>query len=147
MEPVKKLRWEATVIHCMGWFSALTPLYLRTAYGTDPAFRGAKIIYSVMPGNEPTTIDPKFIKKMVADGIPNRHFKEFGEPPYDVKTLHKMAMKFSHAVVFATDQPDPELLEYAQKLKLHILTKDQAKEDLSGYVDFYNFLNENGKKK
>jgi starch synthase len=147
METVKKLRWEATVIHCMGWFSALTPLYIRTAYNTDPSFRGSKVVYSVMPGPEPAVVDPKFIKKMVADGIPNRHFKEFGEPPYDVKTLHKMAIKFSSGVVFATDEPDSELLEYAQKLKLPVLLKEQVKEDLSGYVDFYNQLSTNGKKK
>ena len=38
VETVKKLRWDASVVHCTGWITALTPLYLKHKYNEDPSF-------------------------------------------------------------------------------------------------------------
>ena len=47
LETVKKLRWNPDIIHCHGWLSALIPLYIKTAYREEPAFRDSKIVYSL----------------------------------------------------------------------------------------------------
>ena len=43
LETVKKLRWIPDVIHCHGWMSALTALYIKRMYADDPCLRNAKI--------------------------------------------------------------------------------------------------------
>ena len=35
VDTVRKLRWDPSVIHCIGWISALAPLYLKRAYADD----------------------------------------------------------------------------------------------------------------
>ena len=47
LETVKKLRWNPDIIHCHGWLSALIPLYVKTAYREEPAFRESKVVYSL----------------------------------------------------------------------------------------------------
>ena len=47
LETVKKLRWIPDVIHCHGWMSALTALYIKRMYADDPCLRNAKIVYSI----------------------------------------------------------------------------------------------------
>ena len=39
LETVKKLRWIPDVIHCHGWMSALTALYIKRMYATILASR------------------------------------------------------------------------------------------------------------
>ena len=38
LETVKKLRWSPDIVHCLGWFTALVPLYLKNIYHDDPVF-------------------------------------------------------------------------------------------------------------
>jgi len=47
LETVKKLKWVPDIIHCQGWMTALTPLYIKKAYAEDPCFRNSKIIFSL----------------------------------------------------------------------------------------------------
>jgi len=47
IETVKKLRWEADIVHCIGWITALTPLFIKQLYADDPSFRTSKILYSL----------------------------------------------------------------------------------------------------
>ena len=47
IETVRKLRWDAGVVHCQGWMSALTPLYVKRVYADDPSFRDSKVVYSL----------------------------------------------------------------------------------------------------
>ena len=37
METVRKLQWDVRIVHCMGWMSALSTLYLRRLYDSEPA--------------------------------------------------------------------------------------------------------------
>ena len=47
LETVKKLRWSPDIVHCIGWFSGLLPIYLKNNYLDDPLFMNSKVIYSV----------------------------------------------------------------------------------------------------
>jgi starch synthase len=42
METVKKLRWVPDIIHCHGWFTALTPLFVKRGYAMIPVSRMPK---------------------------------------------------------------------------------------------------------
>ena len=69
METVKKLRWEPDVIHCNGWISALTPLYLKHMYNEDPIYNGTKIVYSLYDDAFPVPFDARLAEKLKQDGI------------------------------------------------------------------------------
>lgn len=145
METLKKLRWEADIIHCQGWFSALIPLYIKSQYKGDPSIRQAKIIYSVTPEPAPAVIDEGFTRKLILDGIEKKHTKEH-VAPFDVNTLHRMAIRYSDAVVIADPNADPELAEYARSLKKHVITPDMLVGGNDAYVDLYKKLAPNDKK-
>ena len=47
LETVKKLRWNPDIVHCHGWMTALTPLYIKKAFGDEPSFRESKVVFSL----------------------------------------------------------------------------------------------------
>jgi starch synthase len=44
IETVKKFGWAPDIIHCHGWMTSLIPLYLKTAYKTEPLFQNSKVV-------------------------------------------------------------------------------------------------------
>ncbi len=38
LETVKKLNWSPNIVHCMGWMSAIVPIYQKQLINTDPLF-------------------------------------------------------------------------------------------------------------
>ena len=76
IETVRKLRWESDLVVCTGWISALTPLYLKTVYSEDPAFRHAKITVSS------DDIDPAIIEYAKASGKPFLPYNPDGGTDY-----------------------------------------------------------------
>jgi len=47
LETIKKLRWQPEIVHCNGWFSMITPLFVKKAYHDDPLFAKSKVVISV----------------------------------------------------------------------------------------------------
>lgn len=125
LETAKKLRWDPKIIHCSGWVTALVPIYLKRIYGDDPSFKGAKIVYSILPGKINAPIDPNFLSKLKADGISSRDLKKFQDLSLDTNMFHRMAVDFSHAVIIHDPDIDPGLLEYIMQTGKPVLTPDQ----------------------
>ncbi len=140
LETAKKLRWEPAVIHCAGWMSSLIPLYLKRIYNDDLSFKGAKVVYTVTPDTVSTSIDPRFLTKLKADGIPVRDIKKFSSLPFDTNLLHRLAIEYAHAVVFQSNDIDPELLEYVKasgKPYKIIENSDNASDE---YAEFFKSI-------
>ena len=140
METVRKLRWEPDVVHCTGWITALSPMYLRHLYADDPSFAGARIVYTVAPGEMTAGVDPDLFNKLKDDGFTDKELKQFKNLPLDTKLLHRMAISSSDAVIFLTDEPDLDLLEFARKRKLPVLLREQIDENFEAYDEFYKKL-------
>ena len=70
VDTVRKLRWDPSVIHCIGWISALAPLYLKRAYADDPSFRSSKIVYSLYDKRFDGTLDPRMVENCVPTVFP-----------------------------------------------------------------------------
>ena len=47
VETVKKFGWAPDIVHCHGWMTSLIPLYLKTAYKSEPLFEDAKVVTSI----------------------------------------------------------------------------------------------------
>lgn len=114
VETVKKLRWDASVVHCTGWITALTPLYLKHKYNEDPSFRTGKIVVSLVPDAFEGTLDPRFVEKLRMEGFTPEQLAVLGDAPVDYKTLMRIAIDNADAVMEAIPGADPELIEYAK---------------------------------
>lgn len=141
MDTVKKLRWETSIVHCMGWMTSLAPVYIRKVRGAMPTLRKAKIIYTILPEQTPVDFQGEnLLKKLHAEGIPKSELAEFVGQPITPATFHKLAIKHSTVVVFATPEPDPELVEYANAKEVKIMTMEEVADNDPKYLELYNTL-------
>lgn len=137
-ETVRKLRWDAEIVHTAGWVTGLMPLYLRNIFPEDPSYSRAKIIYSVLPGEISGGVDAEFFAKLISDGIPAEALEPFRDMSLDTRLIHRMAMQYADAVIFHTPEVDPELLEFAQQKGLKIgyaAEMDDSGKDMAAYYN------------
>lgn len=115
-ETVKKLRWEPSIVHCTGWITALTPLYLKTVFADDPVFRNTKIVYSLFDYDFEGTLDGRMAEKLRADGIPAEALAALGADgtPVDAMMLHKLAIDHADAIAVSSEGIPAEIIEYAK---------------------------------
>ena len=138
METVKKLRWEASIISCMGWIAALSPLYIRNLYNADPSARSARIIYTVMPGEMPETLAPEMRDKLIADGIPETELSDIDFS--DSSSLHKLAIRNSDGVVLFQGTPgSDDYADYARSLGIPVMMAP-VEEAGPDFIDFYHTI-------
>lgn len=140
LETAKKLRWDPVVIHCAGWFSSLIPLYLKRLYNDDLSFKGAKVVYTVTSDKLSNPLDERFLTKLKADGVPVRDIKKFSSMTPDTDMLHKMAIDYSHAVVFRDPEVSPELIEYVKESGKPYLVIDNPDKEADAYAEFFKSL-------
>lgn len=134
METVKKLRWEPDIIHCHGWISALTPLYLKHMYNDEPIFAKSKVIYSLYNDAYPQPFDERLAEKMKKDGIIPEDIAPIEGKPVDHTALTKLAIAHSHGVIQYSPDINPEILEYIKELGIPFLP---YQEDDSNYIERY----------
>lgn len=140
IETVRKLRWESEVIHCSGWISALVPLYIREFYKNDPTITNSKLVYSLFGRNFDGTLDPRFVEKLKMDKFTDEQLKALGEGAVDAIALNKLAIDYADAIVQATDDVAPELVEYARASGKPFLPFNPDADRDQAYFDFYQSL-------
>lgn len=142
IETVKKLRWEPAVIHCMGWISALAPLYLKRMYHDDPSFANSKIVYDLRPEAFEGTLDPRFAEKLLMNQFEEADIEALGKDPVDFTTLNKIAMDYADAIVVSAPDVAPELIEYAKATGKPLLeyAEDENADMANRTVEFYKSL-------
>lgn len=146
METVRKLRWEPDVFHCMGWITALVPMYIRRMYAADASIADAKMVYTVLPGEITGELAEAMTEKLAADGMSEEDRKIFGDKPLDTNIMHRLAIAYSDGVIFLTDEPDPELMAFAKERGLPCLLKEDVEGKPEKYDEFYKALMADGKK-
>ncbi len=127
LETVKKLRWNPDVIHCYGWMSALIPLYVKTGFKDEPAFRDAKVVFSLCDEGFTSNFGDKYCEKLLTRGMTEQDAGKF-ESPFSYIELMKKAIEFSDGIVKHSREADKDLYQYAGKLK-------KARIDCSTHVD------------
>ena len=141
METAKKLRWDPKIISVAGWISALVPMYIKKMYSDDTSFKGAKVVYTVVPGKVSAPIDERIFAKLKEDGFTARDTKKFQGLPLDTNLLHRMAIDYSHAIIVQDPEVDPELLEYIKSTGKPLLLPEQIEAGGNdAYAEFYNSL-------
>lgn len=139
VETVRKLRWYPGIIHCSGWITALNPLYIKSKYADDPAFKNSKIVYSLFGNGFEGTLDKRFAEKIAMDGIDTAALESIIGGDVDYIAINKLAIDHADAIVAATDDVPAELIEYAQASGKPFLPFPGL-ENPQAYADFYNTL-------
>lgn len=138
LETVKKLRWTPTLVHCSGWMSALTPLFLKKMYADTPFFEKTKIILSLDNDEYATPFSSKFTNKILGGGILNSDIRGIAGLPVGYEDLMRLAIDYSDAIVLASEHVNQRLLNYAQNSGKPLMP--YAGEDKEAYLNFYNGL-------
>lgn len=140
VETVKKLRWDASVVQCTGWVTALTPLYLKHKYNEDPSFRTGKIVVSLLPDGFEGTLDPRFREKLLMDGFTPEQLAVLGDEPVDYRKLMRIAIDNADAIMEALPGADADLLEYAKATGKPFLPYSADGDRAQAIADFYTAL-------
>lgn len=134
LETVKKLRWAPSVIHCTGWITALSPLYLKKKFAEDPTFTDTKVVYSLFNAPFEGSLDAKLHDKLLMDGFTEEDLSAL-EGKTDYKALNRLGIAHSDAVAISSENIDQELVDYALKSGKPVL--EYKGDDHGAYHDFY----------
>ena len=146
METVKKLRWVPDIIHCHGWMTALTPLYIKKAYADDPSFRNSKIVYSAYNDDFQQAFPENFSEKLLLDGIEDSDIEAIKNKQVSFADLSKLAMKYSDGVIQGSEAINPEILEFAQSNPTPFLPYQTPDAYIDAYNNFYDVVWEEANK-
>ena len=140
IETVRKLRWNPSVIHCCGWITALSMVYMRELYNDDPSFRDAKIVYSLWDDEFAQPLDSRMGVKLKMDGMSDEVVADILDKPVDFKALTKLALKYCDAVVQHSANVDPEILDMARATGLPFLPYEEGPQFVEKCLEFYKTL-------
>ena len=145
LETVKKLRWTPDVIHCHGWMTALTPLYIKKAFATDPFFKNAKVVYSVYGDDFSRPFSTNFCNKLKLEGIEDDDVMDILNKEVSFNDLTKFALSYADGAVIASEKVNDELKSYiANSSKLYLPTPN-PESYADEYNEFYTKVLENAK--
>lgn len=136
LETVKKLGWKPDIIHCHGWMTALTPLYIKKLYHNDPHFADAKVIYSVYDNGFNKNWDPKFYEKLKFDGFDDKDIHDLKD--VDFLALTKKAIQVSDGVVQGSGEIDEEIAKVIEASEIPFLEYYSEETCVKPMNEFYD---------
>ena len=137
LETVRKLNWKPSVVHCMGWMSAVAPLYLKKVFADDPLFRDVKVVVSLCNDRFTEPLSAEFAKKVAKEGVEDEKLENLATASYE--NLYRFVIDYADGVVVASADADKSLVEYARqsgKPLLEYQSIDEA-ELFDNYNRFY----------
>jgi starch synthase len=139
LETVKKLRWNPDIIHCHGWLSALIPLYVKTAYREEPAFRDSKIVYSLYDQAFKQDFHDKYPEILLTKDMTASDAGSF-QTPIDYNSVMKKAIEFSDGIICNSPSVDPSLPAYAKEKGIKVLDGNASTMSAETINDFYSTI-------
>ncbi len=138
METVKKLRWTPDVIHCLGWMTALAPLYIKKAYNQDPFFKNSKVIYSLFEDDFKMPFRSLFADKLLLDGIEPSDVAHLKNSDIDYVKLNQLAIDYSDGVIQSMPNTNTDVVNYIQSIGKKFLPYKEDEDYADDYVRFYD---------
>ena len=136
LETVKKLGWAPDLVHCHGWFSSLTPLYLKKGFNENPLFSESKVIYSIYDDDFSEKLQQDFINKVKLDGISDDDVKHFVDGNY--VSLNKAAIDNSDAIIIGSEKINDEVRAYLEASGKPFLEFQEEENYIDAYNEFYD---------
>ena len=139
IETVKKFGWAPDIVHCHGWMTSLIPLYLKTAYRSEPLFQHSKIITSIYNNKVKNVFSDDFIIKASINDLESEDLSVFQNN--GSISLLKGATAFSDAMILGSENIEDPVFEEIKMTDKPILDY-QGVEELATYLEFYNSVME-----
>ena len=140
LETVRKLNWSPTIVHCMGWMSAVTPIYLKKVFNDDPLFRDVKVVVSLCDDKFTKPLDSNFMERIANEGVEDENLQELSLPSHE--NLYRFVIDYAAGIVVASEKADAALVEYARQSGKPMLEyQDPTSEEcFDNYNRFYENL-------
>ena len=140
LETVKKLRWQPTIVHCHGWFSAIVPMYLKKVFYDDPLFRDVKIVLSLGDDKFEGSLAVDFKQKLEGESVMDSAMTVLENPTYE--NLYRFVIEYADGIIVTSENANKELVEYARSRGKHVLDYQEcdSKELFDNYEKFYGEL-------
>ena len=136
LETVKKLNWSPNIVHCMGWMSAIVPIYLKKVFNDDPLFRDVKVVVSLYNDGFEGSLDKNMKAKIESDGINEPELDYLSDPTY--VNLMKFVIKYADGIVYAGDNIAPEIMSFVESEGKPVLECNSQSDDyVERYYEFY----------
>ena len=140
LETVKKLNWTPSIVHCMGWMSAVMPIYLKKVFNDDPLFRDVKVVVSLCDDRFAQPLDANFKNRIANEGVVDPKLEDLTLPSYE--NLYRFVIDYADGIIVTSANADPALVEYARQSGKPMLEyQDPASpECFDNYDSFYESL-------
>lgn len=140
LETVRKLNWTPTVVHCMGWMSAITPIYLKKVFNDDPLFRDVKVVVTLCNDRFEQNLSEGLDQKIANEGVKDENLANLSSASYE--NLYRFVIDYADGIVVASEQADPSLVEYARQSGKPMLEYEnpESEEFFDNYNKFYENL-------
>ena len=140
LETVKKLNWSPDVVHCMGWMSAVVPIYLKKVFNDDPLFRDVKVVVSLCDDRFEQPFNEGFAQKVANEGVKDEKLADLALPSYE--NLYRFVIDYADGIVVASENANPSLVEYARQSGKPVMEfeKKEEAEMFDNYNRFYEEL-------
>jgi starch synthase len=104
IEIVKKFGWAPDIILCEGWMTGLIPLYLKTAYKTEPLFANAEIVFGLF-ASEHEQMSERFFAKAAINNLKESDLEAYRNPD-GTASINRGASTFSDCVIVSSESID-----------------------------------------
>ena len=140
LETVRKLNWAPSVVHCMGWMSAVMPIYLKQIFHDEPLFKDVKVVVSLADDKFVKPLDAGFSQRVINEGADEAKLSELTLPSYE--NLYRFVIDYADGIVVSSANADESLVEYARQSGKPMLEyQDPSSEEcFDNYNRFYENL-------
>lgn len=140
IETVKKFGWPPDYIMCQGWMTSLLPLYLRTAYKTEPIFANAQIIYGAYDTPHEREGGERFFQKAAINNLTKKQLEPYHDG--DQVSMHKGAAHYADAVIIGSESMDTNVPHLSVSGDKPVLPWQPIETALPAYLEFLKGLTE-----
>jgi starch synthase len=138
LETVKKFGWPPDVIHCHGWMTSLIPLYIKSAYNSDPLFQNSKVVYSLYKNGVDTSFSDAFIAKASINNLSAGDLSAYQNGKGIL--LDKGAVAHSDAIISGSEEMNETAKELAADQDFPVLEFKEGEDYLKMYMELYQSL-------
>ena len=118
--------------------TALAPLLIKKMYADTPFFENSKVVLALDDDEYTQAFSTKFSEKIIGDGIIMSDIRGIAGMPVGYEDLMRLAVDYADAIVFASENLNPRLRNYAENSGKPIMP--YAGEDKEAYLNFCKSL-------
>jgi starch synthase len=139
IETVKKFGWSPDIVLCAGWMTSLIPLYLRTAYKTEPIFANAQIVFAAFDTPREHEGGEHFFQKAAINNLSKKDLVPFRDG--EGLSMHKGAAHFADAFILGSETLD-STVEYLTAGNKPVQPWLPSESVYPAYLEFFRSITE-----